>query len=50
MINYIVFLFRLLISKIMDKKWMSSNRVSKEYENGVLEFVKFVVEHAENPS
>ena len=45
-----MFLFRLLSSKTMDKKWMSSNRLSKEYENGVLEFVKFAVEHAENPS
>ena len=29
---------------------MSANRLSKEYENGVLEFVKFVVQHVEDPS
>ena len=29
---------------------MSSNRLSREYENGVLEFVKFAVAHAEDPS
>ena len=33
----------------MDKTWMHSNRLSKEYENGVLEFVKFAVEHAKDP-
>ena len=32
----------------MDKKWTSANRLSKEYENGILEFIKFVVEHAED--
>ena len=34
----------------MDKKWMCADRLSKEYENGVLEFVKFAVEHAEDPN
>ncbi|KAI5402887.1 hypothetical protein KIW84_050473 [Lathyrus oleraceus] len=34
----------------MDNTWMSSNRLSREYENGVSEFVKFVVAHAEDPS
>ena len=34
----------------MDKKWMCDDRLSKEYENGVLEFVKFAVEHAEDPN
>ena len=29
---------------------MSSNRLSREYENGVSEFVKFAVAHAEDPS
>ena len=29
---------------------MYSNRLSKEYENGVSEFVKFVVAHAKDPS
>ena len=29
---------------------MSSNRLSKEYDNGLLDFVNFAVEHAENPS
>ena len=28
---------------------MSVDRLSKEYENGVIEFVKFDVEHAEDP-
>ncbi|XP_058770990.1 uncharacterized protein LOC131644494 isoform X3 [Vicia villosa] len=32
----------------MDKKWMNANRLSKEYENGVLEFVKFAVEHVKD--
>ena len=34
----------------MDKKWMCADRLSKEYEDGVLEFVKFAVEHAEDPN
>ncbi|KAI5435130.1 hypothetical protein KIW84_021816 [Lathyrus oleraceus] len=34
----------------MDNTWMSSNRLSREYENGVSEFVKFAVAHAEDPS
>ena len=29
---------------------MYSNRLSKEYENGVLEFVKFAGEHVEDPN
>ena len=29
---------------------MSANRLSKDYENGVLEFVKFAVQHVEDPS
>ena len=29
---------------------MYSNRLSKEYENGVSEFVKFAVAHAKDPS
>src|ERR1043165_9765948 len=29
---------------------MCADRLSKEYENGVLEFVKFVVEHVEDPN
>src|ERR1044072_2618222 len=33
----------------MDKKWMCADRLSKEYENGVLEFVKFAAEYAEDP-
>lgn len=32
----------------MDRKWMSANRMSKEYEDGVKEFVEFVVEHADD--
>ncbi|WVZ15897.1 hypothetical protein V8G54_013463 [Vigna mungo] len=34
----------------MDRKWMFANRLSKEYEDGVKEFCRFAVEHAENPS
>jgi hypothetical protein len=34
----------------MDWNWMSANRLSKVYEDGVNEFVKFAVEHAEHPS
>ena len=34
----------------MDKKWTFADRLSQEYENGVLEFVKFFVEHAKDPS
>ncbi|XP_054821343.1 uncharacterized protein LOC129320126 [Prosopis cineraria] len=32
----------------MDKKWMSANHLSKEYWDGVAEFVKFVVNNAKN--
>ena len=34
----------------MDKKWMSADRTSSEYEDGVNEFIKFAIEHAEDPS
>ncbi|XP_014516924.1 uncharacterized protein LOC106774413 [Vigna radiata var. radiata] len=34
----------------MDRKWMFASRLSKEYEDGVKEFCRFAVEHAENPS
>lgn len=34
----------------MDRKWMSVNRLSKEYKNGVQEFIKFVFRDAENTS
>ncbi|XP_057452852.1 uncharacterized protein LOC130744712 [Lotus japonicus] len=30
----------------MDRKWMFTNRLSNEYENGVKEFIAFAVEHA----
>ena len=30
----------------MDQKWMSVNRLSTEYWNGVEKFIKFVIEHA----
>ena len=33
--------------KNMDRKWMNANRLSKEYRDGVKEFIRFVVEHAE---
>src|SRR3954465_3583970 len=33
----------------MDKTWMRSNRLSKEYEKGVWEFVEFAVKHSEDP-
>ena len=33
----------------MYKKWMCSSRLTKEYENGVSEFIKFVVAHAKDP-
>ncbi|XP_058771635.1 uncharacterized protein LOC131645005 isoform X1 [Vicia villosa] len=33
----------------MDKTWMNSNRLSKEYEKGVWEFVEFAVAHSEDP-
>src|SRR4051812_19904891 len=33
----------------MDKTWMNSNRLSKEHDKGVWEFVKFAVAHAEDP-
>ncbi|XP_054797439.1 uncharacterized protein LOC129302523 [Prosopis cineraria] len=29
----------------MDKEWMSSNQLTKEYLNGVKEFIKFALEH-----
>src|ERR1051325_591466 len=34
----------------MDKTWMYSNRLSKEYKNGVSEFVKFAIPHAKYPN
>src|ERR1044072_5429615 len=34
----------------MDKTWMYSNRFSKDYENGVSEFIKFAIAHAKDPS
>src|ERR1051325_4373915 len=33
----------------MDKTWMNSNRLSKEYEKGVWEFVEFAVAHSKDP-
>ena len=33
----------------MDKTWICADRMTKEYESGVLEFVKYAVQHAENP-
>ncbi|XP_021829791.1 uncharacterized protein LOC110770024 isoform X1 [Prunus avium] len=33
----------------MDKTWMSKDRMSKEYEDGVEQFIAFVVSHASNP-
>src|SRR3954469_16581480 len=33
----------------MDKTWMRSNRLSKEYEKGVWKFVEFAVAHSEDP-
>src|SRR3954462_231554 len=33
----------------MDKTWMNSNRLSKQYEKGVWEFVEFAVAHSEDP-
>ena len=34
----------------MNRKWMSANRLSKEYENGVKEFVEFAVKNAKDPN
>ncbi|XP_058732771.1 uncharacterized protein LOC131604344 [Vicia villosa] len=34
----------------MDRKWMFANRASKEYEDGVQEFVRFAIAHAEDTS
>ena len=34
----------------MDRKWMRASRLSKEYEDGVDEFVRFTVEHANDPT
>ena len=34
----------------MDRKWMSANRASKEYREGVKEFVEFAVAHAKDSS
>ena len=30
----------------MDQRWMDANKLSTEYWNGVEEFIKFAVEHA----
>ncbi|XP_073223470.1 uncharacterized protein [Cicer arietinum] len=34
----------------MDRKWISANRLSKEYEIGVKEFVEFAVKNAKDPN
>jgi hypothetical protein len=34
----------------MDRTWMSANRMSKEYQDGVKEFVRVAVAHAKNKS
>ncbi|CAK8566392.1 unnamed protein product [Lathyrus sativus] len=34
----------------MDRKWMFASRASKEYEDGVQEFVRFAIAHAEDTS
>ncbi|XP_021822071.1 uncharacterized protein LOC110763563 isoform X2 [Prunus avium] len=33
----------------MDKTWMSKDRMSKEYEDGVEQFIVFAISHASNP-
>ncbi|KAK2662655.1 hypothetical protein Ddye_001229 [Dipteronia dyeriana] len=34
----------------MDKSWMLSDRMSREYEIGVEKFIEFVILHSENPN
>lgn len=34
----------------MDRKWMSANRLTQEYWDGVEEFIRFAVELAKNPN
>ncbi|KAJ1396725.1 Transposase-associated domain [Sesbania bispinosa] len=34
----------------MDRKWMRANRLSQEYEDGVKEFIRIAVEHANGKS
>jgi len=34
----------------MEQKWIRADRLSTKYEKGVVEFIKFVVERADNPN
>ncbi|XP_057443610.1 uncharacterized protein LOC130735722 [Lotus japonicus] len=34
----------------MDREWMSASRLSQEYEDGVKMFIRFAVEHEEDPT
>ena len=34
----------------MDQKWMSSDRCSREYRDGVKEFIRFASKHTNNPN
>ena len=34
----------------MDRKWMCANRLSKEYKDGVQDFIRFAVGHAKDPN
>ncbi|KAK7259804.1 hypothetical protein RIF29_25419 [Crotalaria pallida] len=40
----------LLDQESMNREWMSANRLTNEYNEGVKEFIRFAVEHAEDPS
>ena len=34
----------------MDQKWMCANRLSKEYKDGVQDFIRFAIGHAKDPN
>ncbi|RDX74352.1 hypothetical protein CR513_45903, partial [Mucuna pruriens] len=34
----------------MDRKWIFANHLSKEYEDGLKEFIKYAIDHAKNSS
>ena len=34
----------------MDRKWMSADRMSEEYANGVKMFINFAVQHEQDPT
>ena len=48
---FICFYFVLLLTMLrMKKEWISVDRLSAEYRNGVYEFLQFSLDYAKNPN